>query len=192
MRKSLFVSVSIVCCCFVLSGCVGRYSTSSPRVEQFDTVLKLLVRSEIVVAGSGAVVHTSNKHIGKSVLELLDENPVFEYSSSSDRVLKIKIQHANDDAIFEQIFVNLLRVSYYLLPFNLGSIITDSDVKITITLDDISSTYKGELVTAYGLIGMVMVSSNDEYATDRSKNVLKNLIKNALDKFTVEYLASRA
>ena len=101
---------------------------------------------------------------------------------TSSKVLKIDIKHSNEHGGAEMGNALLTGASLYLIPG-----VADSDVSIDVSMDGVTSNYQGELVVAQGMGANSMVDKT-KYTEDSALNLMKNLIKNAVDKFTLAYL----
>lgn len=186
MSKSLFTYVLIPFTMLYFSGCAKYYSTSSVETEKFTIEKEIPVKVVMKKHDWSIVVKLSADQIKQDIIEAIKDNPIFEENNSSSQVLHVDIKHSNEDGSAEMTGAVLTGLTLFLIPS-----VADSVVDITVSMDNVTSTYTGELIVAQGLGSRAFID-DDKYTTDKPQNVMKNLIKNALDQFTVEYMKQKS
>lgn len=179
--KYLVLSVSLL----FFSGCARYYSTAPETQQNMSINNRIPVKVQLAKIGSSIVVDLPEHVLKKNVDDILYDSPVFFENNTSKNVLEIVIKHHNDHGGAEIANAVLTGASLYLIPG-----VADSDVDINISMNGISSNYQGELVLSQGIGADAMIDKT-KYKEDNVLNVTKNLIKNAMDKFTTVYLSLR-
>lgn len=185
MKKSLFAYMLIPFTMLYFSGCAKYYSTSSVETERISIEKEIPVKVKITKSDWSIVVNLSDEKIRQDVLEVIKNNPVFVENNSSSEVLHVDIKHSNEDGSSEMTGAFFTGLTLYLIPS-----VADSVVDITVSMNNVTSRYTGELVVAQGLGSRAFIDDG-KYTTDKPQNLMKNLIKNALDQFTVEYMKQK-
>lgn len=178
--KYLILFISII----LFSGCSKYYATAPVEHPAFPHYKEIPVKVKLKKIDWSIVVDLPEKNLKKDVTDILFDNPVFSEDNNSKNILDITIKHHNDHGGAEL-------GNAFLTGFTLGIIpgVADSDVDINISMNGISSEYKGELVVAQGMAGASLIDKK-KYQEDNILNITKNLIRNAMDKFTTVYLSS--
>lgn len=183
MKKSFIIWIPVSLAVFFFNGCATYYATAAPEEHSDIRINKQVpVKVELKQTGSSIVVQLPDEDIRKNVSDVLFDNPIFVEDESSSKILKIDIRHSNAGAGAELGNALLTGASLYLIPG-----VTDSVVDIGVSLDGKSSNYQGELVAVQGLGASSMIDKT-KYTEDAPLNLMKDLIKNAIDEFTVVYL----
>lgn len=183
MKKIFFVGLTLAGILF--SGCAKFYVTSSQNYESPSTEKRISVKVELTQTDWSIIVSMPDKDIKKNATDVLLDSPVFVEDESSNNILKIDIIHSNAHGGAELGNAMLTGASFYMIPG-----VADSDVNITVSMNGISNSYQGELVMAQGLGADSMVNKT-KYTEDSPRNLMKVLIKNAVNKFSIVYLTNR-
>ncbi len=166
----------------LFSGCAKYYSNSLEEHETFKITKQIPVKVELQQTDWSIVINLSDENVKENVSDVLFDNPIFIEDETSNKVLKIDIKHSNDHGGAEMGNAILTGASLYLIPG-----VADSVVDINVSMDKVSSDYQGELIVAQGMGASAMIDKA-KYTEDSAFNLMKNLIKNAIDKFTLVYL----
>jgi hypothetical protein len=177
--KYLILIVSII----LFSGCSKYYATAPNAHQEFSTNEAVPVKVKLKQHDWSLVVHLPEKTLNQNMTDILFDNPIFFEDDTAKNTLNITIKHHNDHGGAEMANAVLTGSSLFLIPG-----IADSDVDINISMNGISSNYKGELVVAQGLGAASMIDKN-KYKEDNAFNITKDLMRNAMDKFTKIYLS---
>ncbi len=182
MKKSILGLAPIFLALVFFSGCSKYYATSSQEHQVFRAEKQVPVKVELTQTDWSIVVNLPEKDIKKNVTDVLFDNPIFREDNNSSKILKVDITHTNDHGGAEMANAMLTGASLYLIPG-----VADSDVNINVSIGEISSNYKGELIVAQGL-GANSIVDKTKYTEDTPLNLMKDLIRNAIDTFTLVYL----
>lgn len=185
MKKSFVSLVLIPVSVFLFSGCAKYYATSPVKHEIPAVSKKIPVKVEVTQSDWSIVINESEQAVKKHVSDTVYNSSVFKESNDADHTLKVDIKHSNAHGGAEMLGAMLTGASLYIIPS-----VADSDVDITISMDEIINTYKGELVVAQGSVSRAMIDAN-KYTADEPLNLMTNLIDNALNEFTIVYLKNK-
>lgn len=116
------------------------------------------------------------QRIEDDIKDLLAKSSLFTEDSTSEATLKIDIQH-----IYENNSAGLASAAFTGLTLGIIPSIIDRDSIITIQLKDIKHEYLGTRMTSTARPSM------NKYSEGYSSDILKNLVKNALNEFNVKY-----
>lgn len=167
------------------SGCAKYYYTDKNTIIKDQiTYEKIPVKVNLEVKGSSVILNPSKKSLYEDINEILSDNPLFIEQENSEYIMNIEIQHTDDNPGAELLGAVITGLSLYIIP-STGS----SDVDININIDDIATSYYSEQMIAQGLIGPAFVD-NEKFTEGNSSNVFKNILKDAIEKFTNVYIAS--
>lgn len=184
--KNFMIKASILALFMSLfSGC-SKYYVTSPQNNQIPNVEKRIpVKVELTQSDWSIIVSLPDKDIKKNATDVLFDSSVFVEDDTSINIMKIDILHNNAYGGAELGNAVLTGASFYLIPG-----VADSDVNISVSMNGVKSDYQGEMIVAQGLGADSMVD-RAKYTEESPLNLMKNLIKNAVDKFTVVYLEKR-
>jgi len=182
MKRNITNTIYVLLSLFMFSGCSTYYYTASQGHELPTVKEEIPVKIALTQKDWSIVVKLPDKDIKKNISDVVFDNPVFREDNSSDRILKVDIVHSNDHGGAELSNALLTGASLYLIPG-----VADSDVSIDISIGDFTTNYKGELIVAQGMGASSMIDK-EKYKEDQPLNLMKNLIKNAIDKFTTAYM----
>jgi hypothetical protein len=185
MKKSILKLTTILFLTISFSGCAKYYSTSLEEEQNFSVKHGTPVKVEMTQTDWSIVVNLPDKDIKKNISDALFDNPVFIEDEKAEKTLKVDITHSNDGGGAEMANAVLTGASLYLIPG-----VADSEVSIDVSIDDLSTNYKGELIVAQGMGASAMIDK-EKYTEDTPLNLMKNLIKNAINKFTITYLKEK-
>lgn len=182
MKKLVIKLLALISLISLFSGCSKFYATSPQDYKIPNVEKRIPVKVELTQTDWSIIVSLPDKEIKKNATDVLFDNSVFVEDDSSNNIMKIDVVHSNAHGGAELVNAVFTGGSLYLIPG-----VADSDVNISVSMHGISSDYQGEMVLASGLGAESMVDKA-KYVEDSPLNLMKNLIKNAIDKFTVVYL----
>lgn len=182
MKKLVIKLLTLISLISLFSGCSKFYATSPQDYKIPNVEKRIPVKVELTQTDWSIIVSLPDKEIKKNATDVLFDNSVFVEDDSSNNIMKIDVVHSNAHGGAELVNAVFTGGSLYLIPG-----VADSDVNISVSMHGISSDYQGEMVLASGLGAESMVDKA-KYVEDSPLNLMKNLIKNAIDKFTVVYL----
>lgn len=182
MKVNIVKIVVVFLLTMVFSGCSKFYATAPEKDMTLSVKNKIPVKVKLKQTGSSIVVHSPQSDIKKNVDDIIFDSPIFVEDSASTNVLNIDIVHSNEHGGAEMGNAVLTGASLYLIPG-----VADSNVDINISMNGVKNSYRGELVIAQGLGASSMIDK-DKYIEDHPLNLMKNLLKNAIDEFTLVYL----
>ena len=167
---------------FVMTVCTKYYSSAPVTYNTQSIDKKIPVNVELTQKDWSIVIKLPDATVQKNVTDVLFDNPVFVEETNATKKMKIDILHHNDNGSVEIVGAMLTGASFYVIPSR-----TDSDVDITISMDDITTKYTGEMGVVGGLVASSLIDEK-KYTKDNPMNLMKNLIKNAVGQFTENYL----
>ena len=152
------------------------YYTKAKAQENIHIKKQIPVKLNVQQSGS------SYNGIGLQTLtddikDIVFDNKLFTEELSSNKTLNINVKNIGESSIPAVSGAVLTGLTLGLTPN-----VIDRVIIINIQLDGVESTYKGEIIHTQGT-----GSVDEEYTEDYSINLVKNLVKNALDEFTVKY-----
>lgn len=163
---------------FQFTGCISNkyYYTKDKVQENIYIEEKIAVKIDVKQSGQ-SYTNIGLQSLRDDIKDLIHENKLFVDNSNSNKILMIHVENISENSS-----ITLSGAAFTGL--TLGSIpnIIDRVVIVNIQLDDQKSTYKGEIIHTQGT-GF----AGDNYTEDYSINLVKNLVKNALNEFTVKY-----
>ncbi len=180
--KKITTLVATAIIIFSFSGCATYYATSPIKHEIPQIQKKVPIKIKLTQTGSSIVINQKDEKIKQHLSDLMLNSIIFTENNESSQILQIGIQHSNDNSGLELTGAFITGLSLYLIPS-----VADSNVDITISSNEIKSTYKGELVVAQGMAHNSLIDKN-KYTENEPLKVMKDLLKNALDQFTSIYL----
>ena len=178
--KYIVLVVSII----LFSGCSKYYATAPVEHPVFSHNEAIPVKVKLKKIDSSIVVNLPEKTLKKNMTDILFDNPVFSEDNTSINTLNITVKHHNDHGGAEMANAVVTGLSLYLIPG-----VADSDVDINISMNGVSSNYKGELVVSQGMGADAMIDKT-KYKEDNAFNITKDLLRNAMNKFTSIYLSA--
>lgn len=186
MKKLIIKAFALALFISLFSGC-SKYYVTSPQNNQIPNVEKRIpVKVELTQTDWSIIVSLPDKDIKKNATDVLFDSSVFVEDDTSINIMKIDIVHNNAHGGAELGNAVLTGASFYLIPG-----VADSDVNISVSMNGIKSDYQGEMITAAGLGADSMIDKT-KYTEESPWNLMKNLIKNAVDKFAVVYLEKKS
>lgn len=180
--KSVTFGAILTIIALSMSGCATYYSTMPIKYDIASIEKKIPVNVELTQEDWSIVVNPSQETVRKNITDILFDSSVFTEQSNASKTMKVKIVHHNDHGGVEMASAVLTGATLYLVPG-----VADSDVDITISIDNVSTKYNGELVVAQGMASGALVNKQ-KYVEDSPMNLMKNLLQNALNQFTEVYL----
>lgn len=184
--KTTFLTTLFLATLFLFTGCTKYYYTSHIKHEIPVENKKIPVKIEVTQSNGSIIVNSPINAINIFATEAVLNNPIFTVKSSSTQVIKIDIQHSNNHPGAELIGAMITGASLYIVPSK-----ADSDVKIIVSTDGITNEYNGELVITQGLASSSFID-NKKYTEGEPEDILRNLIMNAVDEFTLVYLKNKS
>jgi hypothetical protein len=182
MKKTLLVLLTVLLNIFVFTGCARYYATApTADISRLNVNNTIPVKVDLKQDGSSIVYSLPDETLKEQVKSILFRHKVFSENENSDDIMNISIKHHNEDGGLELLNAVLVGLSLYVIPG-----VADSYVDITISLNNVSNTTVGELVVSQGSIASEMVDK-EIYIEEDGQNLMKNLIQNALDEFSIKY-----
>lgn len=185
LKSITFGTVFTIIASFSMSGCATYYSTAPVKYDIQPVEKKIPVNVELTQKDWSIVINPPQETVRKNITDILFDSPVFTEQSNAAKTMKIDILHRNDHGGAELAGAMLTGATLYLVPG-----VADSDVDITISMDNVSTKYTGELIVAQGMASSSLVDKQ-KYVQDSPMNLMKNLLQNAVNEFTTVYLKSQ-
>lgn len=166
----------------LFSGCGASkyYYTKGKIHENIHVEKQIAVKIDVIQSGAsytGIGIQT----LTDDIKDLLAENKLFIQNANANKILKIHVENLNENATLAYSGAVLTGLTLGFSPN-----IIDRVIVVNIQLDGIESSYQGEIIHTQGT-----GSAGKNYTQDYSINLVKNLVKNALDEFSLKYYKYR-
>lgn len=175
----LFIFVTLA---ITFSGCSTYYATASKQKIPEITQKRIPVKVEVTQKDWSIVSKVPDETVKIYANVMVDRNLLFLRDENARDTLHIDIVHSNDNGALEMSGAIITGASFFIIPGR-----ATSDVTITITLNEFSTEYKGEIGVAQGIAKSALIDK-EKYTVSNADNVLNVLIANALNQFATAYL----
>ena len=180
--RNIIILLLVTMALFIFSGCAKYYSSKNENYKPSIVQNQIPVKVELAQKDWSIVYAAPDQDVKKNVSDILFDSQVFKEDNESSNVMKIDILHRNDHGGAELLNATLTGASLYLIPG-----VADSEVDINVSMNNVSSFYIGEMIVAQG-IGSAAMIDDEKYIEDNPQNLMKNLLRNAINKFTEKYI----
>ncbi|MDO9206749.1 MAG: hypothetical protein Q7T91_00725 [Sulfuricurvum sp.] len=164
---------------FQFTGCANKskfYYTKAKVQEKIYIEKQIAVKIDVNQSGS-SYTGVGLQTLTDDIKDLVFDNKLFIEESNSSKTLKINVKNVSVSGSAGKGGAVATGLTLGIVPY-----IADQVIIVNIQLDDFESVYEGEAVHTMG-----SGFAGEKYTEDYNFNLVKNLVKNALDEFTVKY-----